>query len=62
MSVDGSQDALAGKWGDIFRPAESSGNRGNAEIQLLGEIVESHGEERYEEPGTVGLTSVLHEL
>ena len=62
MAVDGGEDALPGGLSNIFRPAESPGNRGNAEIQLLGEIVESHGEERYEEPGTVGLTSVLHEL
>ena len=49
MAMDSGEDALASGWSNIFRPAESSGNRGDAEIQLLGEIVESHGEER--EPG-----------
>ena len=42
MAMDGGEDALAGWRGNIFRPAESSGNRGDTEIQLLGEIVESH--------------------
>lgn len=45
MAVDGGKDALACRRGNIFRPAQSSGNRGDAEIQLPGEIVESHEEE-----------------
>ena len=54
IAMDGGEDALASWWSDIFGPAERSGNRCDAEIQLLGEIVESHGERRCDaglEPG-----------
>jgi hypothetical protein len=45
MAVDGGEDALA-SWGShIVGPAERSGNRSDAEVQLVSEILESHGEE-----------------
>jgi ribose transport system ATP-binding protein len=43
MTMDGGQDALTGGRSNIFGAVESSGNRCDAEIQLLGEIVQSHG-------------------
>ena len=43
MAMDSGQDALARGWGYIFRSAKSSGNGGDAQIEFLGEIMESHG-------------------
>ena len=48
-SMNDGKDPLACAWSDVFRSAESSGNGGDTEIELLSEVVESHDGERYGE-------------
>ena len=64
MAMDGGQDALACKRGYLFGAAESSGNRCNAQMEFLGEIMKSHGAGKANDRAqkTVGLTTVLPEL